>query len=101
MALQSAAATLAMAILMVSNVKFRSFKDFDPKHKIPFFVLIALLITFVLISFDPPRVLFIFALCYAVSGPIGWLIRRRKGEEGVPSFLPDEDDEESGENKDK
>lgn len=97
---ESAAATLAMAVLMVSNVKFRSFKDFDPKHKIPFFVLIALLVTFVLISFDPPRVLFIFALGYVVSGPVGWLIRRKKGEEGTPAFLPDEDDEDSGESRD-
>ena len=95
----SATATLIMAVLMVSNVKFRSFKDFDPKHKIPFFVLIGLLVTFVLVSFDPPLVLFLVAFAYAVSGPIGWLIRRSKGEESAPAFLPDEDDEDTPEKK--
>ena len=60
----SAMVTLLMAFLMVSNVKFRSFKDFDPKHKVPFFVLIAILGFIVLISFDPPRVLFLMALGY-------------------------------------
>ena len=88
----SAVATLAMAVLMVSNVKFRSFKDFDPKHKIPFVVLIVLSLVIALISFAPARILFLMALGYAVSGPIGWLIRLKRGEETAPSFLPDEED---------
>lgn len=90
----SAIATLIMAILQVSNVKFRSFKDFDPKHKVPFFVLIAILGCIVLISFDPPRVLFLMALAYAASGPIGWVIRRQRGIIESPAFLPDEDIDE-------
>jgi CDP-diacylglycerol--serine O-phosphatidyltransferase len=93
----SALVTLLMAFLMVSNVKFRSFKDFDPKHKVPFFVLIAILGFIVLISFDPPRVLFLMALGYVVSGPIGWVIRRQRGIIENPAFLPDEP-EESDEN---
>ncbi len=89
----SALVTLLMAFLMVSNLKFRSFKDFDPKHKVPFFVLIAILGFIVLISFDPPRVLFLMALAYVASGPIGWIIRRQRGIIESPAFLPDEDDE--------
>jgi len=91
----SAAATFSMAVLMVSNIKFRSFKDFDPKNKIPFFVLIALLMVFVLIYIDPPRVLFLIALIYTVSGPVGWLLKRRKGVKEHPAFLPDEEEEEN------
>ncbi len=94
MSWMSALVTLLMAVLMVSNVKFRSFKDFDPKHKIPFFVLIAIVGSIVLISFDPPRVLFLLALVYAVSGPIGWIIRRQRGIIESPAFLPDEVDED-------
>ena len=90
----SALATLIMSALMVSNIKFRSFKDFDPKHKIPFFVLIAILGFMVLISFDPPRVLFLMALAYAASGPVGWVIRRQKGEVESPGLLPDEEEDE-------
>ena len=92
----SALVTLLMAVLMVSNVKFRSFKDFDPKHKIPFFVLIAILGIIVLISFDPPRVLFFTALAYAVSGPLGWIIRRQRGIIENPAFLPDDDEDDEG-----
>jgi CDP-diacylglycerol--serine O-phosphatidyltransferase len=90
----SALVTAVIAVLMVSNIKFRSFKDFDPKHKIPFFVLIAIVGFIVLISFDPPRVLFLMALAYAGSGPIGWVIRRQRGIVESPAFLPDEDDDE-------
>jgi len=93
MAVFSAITTLIMSVLMVSNLKFRSFKDFDPKHKIPFFVLIAIVGIIVLISFDPPTVLFIMAFAYAASGPVGWVLRRQKGDTEIPSFLPDEDDD--------
>ena len=91
MVIVSAIVTMLMAVLMVSNIKFRSFKDFDPKHKIPFFVLIAIVGFTVLVSFDPPRVLFLMALAYVVSGPVGWVVRHQKGEQEAPAFLPDED----------
>ena len=90
----SALVTLLMSLFMVSNIKFRSFKDFDPKHKIPFFVLLAIVGTIALISFDPPRVLFLMALIYAVSGPVGMIIRRQRGVDETPAFLPDEDDDD-------
>ena len=67
-------------------------KDFDPKHKIPFVVLIVLSLVIALISFAPARILFLMAFAYAISGPIGWLIRLKKGEETAPAFLPDEED---------
>ncbi len=92
MAIASAVVTLLMSVLMVSNIKFRSFKDFDPKHKIPFFALLAIVGFTVLLSFDPPRVLFLMALAYALSGPVGWVARHQKGEQESP-FLPDEDDQ--------
>ncbi len=93
MAIASGVVTLLMSVFMVSNIKFRSFKDFDPKHKIPFFALLAIVGFTVLISFDPPRVLFLMALAYALSGPVGWVIRRQKGEQESPAFLPDEEDQ--------
>ncbi len=89
----SALVTALMSLFMVSNIKFRSFKDFDPKHKIPIFVLLAIVVGIVLISFDPPRVLFLLAVIYVSSGPIGMVLRRRKGVNESPAFLPDEDEE--------
>ncbi len=94
MAWASAVATLIMSILQVTSLKYRSFKDFDPKHKIPFFVLIAIVGVTVLISFDPPRILFLCALGYVASGPIGWVMRRHKGDEEDTGFLPDEEDDD-------
>lgn len=90
----SAFVTLAAAVLMVSNVKFRSFKDFDHKNRIPFVVLIGLLLIFVLVYFDPATVLFLMALGYAASGPVSWLLRWRKGNHDSPAFLPDEGDDD-------
>lgn len=88
----SAGVTLVASILMVSNLRFRSFKDFDYKDRIPFVVLIVLLLMLVLIYFDPSTVLFAMALGYVLSGPWGWLMRWRKGHQESPAFLPDDDE---------
>lgn len=74
--------TLAMGLLMVSNVRYRSFKDLDLKGRVPFVAILLVVLVFVLISIDPPQILFgIFAL-YALSGPVMTLIslRRRRAE---------------------
>jgi CDP-diacylglycerol---serine O-phosphatidyltransferase len=65
------------ALAMVSNLPYKSFKDFDPKNRVPFVALVLLILPFVLISFDPPRVLFILFLAYLLSGPVMWYRRRR------------------------
>ncbi len=68
--------TLFAGLLMVSNILFRSFKDFDVKSRVPFVALLVVVLVFVLISIDPPIVLFAGFLIYALSGPIGALFRR-------------------------
>ena len=91
----SALTTLLMAMLMVSNIKYRSFKDFDHKNKVPFFVLLAIVGTIALISFDPPRVLFLMSLTYTVSGPVRFAINWRRGVEDAPAFLSEDDELDS------
>ncbi|NIP88150.1 MAG: CDP-diacylglycerol--serine O-phosphatidyltransferase, partial [Gammaproteobacteria bacterium] len=76
--------TVALALAMVSNLPYKSFKDFDLKGRVPFVALILLVLVFVLISSDPPRVLFALFLSYTVSGPVLWLVRRRRAG-GVPA----------------
>lgn len=74
--------TVLMGILMVSNVRYRSFKDMDLKGRVPFVAILVVVLVFVLISIDPPQVLLgIFAL-YALSGPVVTLVtlRRRRLE---------------------
>lgn len=65
------------ALAMVSNLPYKSFKDIDPKNRVPFVALVLVIVPFVLISFDPPSVLFLMFFAYALSGPLLWLKRRR------------------------
>ncbi len=87
----SALITFLMSMLMVSRIKYRSFKDLDPKNRIPFIVLLAIVGTIALISFDPPLVLFVMALAYALSGPVMLVIGRMKGVEQTNVFMDDDE----------
>lgn len=70
--------TVAAGVLMVSNVRYYSFKDLDLKGKVPFFKILLVVALFVLVASDPPRVLFLMALIYAVSGIVLTLIQLRQ-----------------------
>jgi len=72
--------TVAGAVLMVSNVRYHSFKDLDLRGRVPFVAVLAVVLVFVLVSIDPPQVLFGAFLAYALSGPLItlWHIRRRR-----------------------
>jgi CDP-diacylglycerol--serine O-phosphatidyltransferase len=63
-----------ISALMVSRVRYYSFKNIDFKGKIHFLVLISLFVL-VLIFLDLPQILFFFFLLYAISGPIFTLIK--------------------------
>lgn len=68
-----------LSLSMVSSFPYRSFKDLDLKHRVPFIFVLGLVMVFVLISFDPPVVLLTVFFSYAVSGPIGWVVLARRG----------------------
>ena len=70
--------TLMAGILMVSNIRYRSFKDLDLRGRIPFVTLIVVVLIFVFISIDPPQVLFAIFFFYALSGPTVTLLTLRK-----------------------
>ena len=76
--------TVGTGLLMVSNIKFRSFKDFDIKNKVPHTAVLIMVLIFALTAIDPPKVLFIAFLIYTLSGPSTWLyektLKRRKEE---------------------
>ena len=74
------AMTIAIAGLMVSNVRFHSFKDLDLRGRVPFMTILAVVVLFVFVSTDPPLVLFLGLLGYVVSGPVLtlWNIRKRR-----------------------
>lgn len=78
--------TVASGMLMVSSIRYRSFKDLDLRGRVPFMTILAVPLVFVLVMLDPPQVLFILSVGYGVSGPIGYVLRqlrpqdRRSGE---------------------
>ena len=71
---------VVVAGLMVSNIRFYSFKDLDLRGRVPFMTILVVVVLFVLVSSDPPLVLFLGTLAYAASGPILtlWSIRKRR-----------------------
>ncbi len=68
----------ALAFLMVSNIKYPAFKQFDFKKRVVFSrFLFVILFIFVLATI--PRVaLFILGITYAIIGPIGLLLKNKK-----------------------
>lgn len=70
--------TVATGILMVSNIRYHSFKELDLKGKVPFIYILVIVILFVAIAADPSSMLFIASLMYALSGPMQtlWALQR-------------------------
>ncbi|KTD23859.1 CDP-diacylglycerol-serine O-phosphatidyltransferase (phosphatidylserine synthase) [Legionella lansingensis] len=66
------------AILMVSNVRYYSFKEIDFKGKVPFLYLLVMVILFVAIAANPSVVLFTGFVIYALSGPVQTLFALRR-----------------------
>lgn len=75
--------TVTISILMVSNIRYNSFKDLDLKGKIPFLYVLLIVVLFVAIAANPSALLFGGSLIYVASGPLKTLlavqrVRRRR-----------------------
>lgn len=70
--------TLIAGLLMVSNLRYYSFKTMDLKRHVPFVAILLVMLVFVFISVDPPTVLFCIFSCYAITGPVMALWRWRR-----------------------
>ncbi|MGY0797639.1 CDP-diacylglycerol--serine O-phosphatidyltransferase [Lysobacter sp. A286] len=65
------AATIAAALLMVSPVRYFSFKGGGPRHdRMPFLTVLVIVVVVAAIAIDPPRVLLAITVLYAISGPL-------------------------------
>ncbi|MCD6026018.1 MAG: pssA [Solimicrobium sp.] len=71
--------TVLAGLTMISNIPFYSFKDINFKRSVPFAVPLALVLAYVLIVSDPPKVLFGIFVLYLLSGYTIFLWRWRKG----------------------
>ena len=68
--------TAAAGLLMVSNFKYPSFKEVDLRGKVPFIVILSVVMGFVVITIDPPRILFMLAVFFSFSAPLIWLAKK-------------------------
>jgi len=74
------AVTVVAALLMVSRIRYSSFKGSGSgarAERVPFVAIVIALALLIALVIDPPRVLFAAAVLYALSGPVLWLRRRR------------------------
>jgi len=70
--------TISAGVLMVSNVRYHSFKGIDFRSKIPFVGMVAIVMVIAVVFSEPPIVLFAIFLLYAISGPVLTLNELRK-----------------------
>jgi CDP-diacylglycerol--serine O-phosphatidyltransferase len=73
-----AALTAGAGLLMVSPLRYWSPKNVNLKGRVPFVALVAIVLGYALIMLDPPRVLLGGFVAYALSGPVLWVLRRRR-----------------------
>ena len=79
------AALVVVAFLMVSTLRYRSFKSIDLKSRRSYIYILGMGLLFLLVALHPEWVWLCAACAYTLSGPIAYLIgllRRRRG--GVP-----------------
>jgi CDP-diacylglycerol--serine O-phosphatidyltransferase len=69
--------TATVGFLMIANFPYYSFKGIDLRHRVPFVVMIAVVLIFGLITLDPPSILLAGFLVYALSGPVMQGVKRR------------------------
>jgi len=72
--------TVSMGLLMVSNIRYYSFKELNFKNRVPFVVILIVMLVYAFASIDPPKVLFSGFLIYAIFGIVYTLlgIRNRR-----------------------
>jgi CDP-diacylglycerol--serine O-phosphatidyltransferase len=74
------AITLYAGLTMVTNVPFYSFKDINYRKSVPFIAIFVIVLIFVAIAGDPPKVLFGLFVLYGLSGYAVYFWRLSKGK---------------------
>jgi CDP-diacylglycerol--serine O-phosphatidyltransferase len=64
-----------LSILMVSNIKYYSFKDLKLLARKPFMTFFSLVLLLIIVVAKPEIVIFVALLGYAISGPVWWIVK--------------------------
>jgi len=71
--------TVAAGLLMVSRLRYNSFKGGGTgSDRVPFVTLVAALVILVALWIAPPKTLLMASVLYALSGPVLWFWRRKE-----------------------
>lgn len=70
--------TITAGILMVSNIRYYSFKGYDFRSRVDFISIVVIVLVIAVVFTNPPLVLFAVFLLYSLSGPLFTLIELRK-----------------------
>ena len=70
--------TVTAAVLMVSGIRYFSFKGGPRNDRVPFLAIMLVVAAVVAIAVDPPSVLLVASALYALSGPMCWLYRKAR-----------------------
>ena len=85
---------LILALLMVSNIVFKSHKVLKFRYIKPFQLLVILVLMISLVAWEPELVGFVLVFLYVLSGPIAWIVGWTKlTDEGEIFDESSEDDE--------
>jgi CDP-diacylglycerol--serine O-phosphatidyltransferase len=74
------AVTITAGLLMVSRIRYNSFKGSGsgPKaDRVPFFALLIVVVVLIALAIDAPKTLLTASVLYALSGPLLWFRRRK------------------------
>ncbi len=77
--------TIILSYLMISTIRYRSFKDLDLRRRRPAWILPAIALFFAVIAFRPEIALASLALVFVASGPIGKLFSLLRRSEPATS----------------
>jgi len=66
---------IVLALLMVSNIKYYSFKDMKLYSRLPFTLFLIVVGILLVIYYKPEIMAFVIMVGYAISGPIWWVAK--------------------------
>ncbi|AJC50381.1 CDP-diacylglycerol--serine O-phosphatidyltransferase [Coxiella endosymbiont of Amblyomma americanum] len=69
-----------LGLLMVSMIRYRSFKDVNLHNRVSFVVILSIVLVLTFIAFDPSDILLILSFLYVVSGPVEtiWSLHKKR-----------------------
>ena len=100
--------TYLLAIVMVSNFRYRSFKDLDLKERLPFRYLVIGVVLIAVIAYRPEVNLFLLFLTYALLGAVFGVLKIGRNKRSLrqarkmahhpqdPDLIEEDEDEDNG-----